>query len=396
MSTSSVDPSEPKPPSGKRPDPAAPGSGNRLGAANKALPILNEDSFQHSISLERKRTERAQRSFLLVLLELGSLLNTPNGEEALTKVLSSLSTLIRETDITGWQQQDSVLGIMFTEITTECRSSAVGAILTRLNGLLYSRLTFHEFNEITISHYIFPEDWDCDVPQRPSAPMLYPDIEKRDRGSKLYLSAKRAIDLSASVFGLLVLAPLFLVIAIAIKLTSKGSILFRQQRVGQFGRPFVFLKFRSMYLNNDPGIHREYVQQLISGKAKRQNSNGDGKGFYKLTRDPRVTRVGAFLRKTSMDELPQLVNVLRGEMSLVGPRPAIPYEVDAYQIWHRRRVLEAKPGITGLWQVSGRSRVGFDEMVRLDVRYAAKRSFWFDMKILFMTPRAIFLGDGAY
>ncbi len=106
--------------------------------------------------------------------------------------------------------------------------------------------------------------------------------------------------------------------------------------------------------------------------------------------------MGAFLRRTSLDELPQLINVLRGEMSLVGPRPPIPYEVDTYQTWHRRRVLEAKPGITGLWQVSGRSRVGFDEMVRLDVRYAMQRSFWLDLKILLLTPRAVILGDGAY
>ena len=194
----------------------------------------------------------------------------------------------------------------------------------------------------------------------------------------------------------MIAAPLFLAIAVAIKLTSKGPVFFRQQRIGHFGKPFVFVKFRSMYLNNDPKIHLDYIRQLISGKAEKQPSNGNGKGVYKLTADPRVTRVGAFLRKTSLDELPQLINVLRGEMSLVGPRPPIPYEVDTYQTWHRRRVLEAKPGITGLWQVSGRSRVGFDEMVRLDVRYAMQRSFWLDLKILLLTPRAVILGDGAY
>jgi lipopolysaccharide/colanic/teichoic acid biosynthesis glycosyltransferase len=186
------------------------------------------------------------------------------------------------------------------------------------------------------------------------------------------------------------------VIALAIKLTSKGPVFFRQRRIGQFGTPFVFLKFRSMFLNNDPKIHREYVQQLISGKAAPQPTTVNGGGAYKLTKDPRVTRVGAFLRRTSLDELPQLYNVLRGEMSLVGPRPAIPYEVEAYRPWHRRRVLHAKPGITGLWQVSGRSRVGFDEMVRLDVRYAMTRSFLLDLKILLMTPKAVLLGDGAY
>jgi lipopolysaccharide/colanic/teichoic acid biosynthesis glycosyltransferase len=359
-----------------------------------AIRILNEQSFQHAISVERKRAERSRRSFLLVLLDLGSL--RQGGSQRLLPKVVSLLRLVRETDVTGWQKNDAILGIIFTEIPSEGRSSIVGTILSRISGVLYNNLTFDQFNQITISHYLFPEQWDYDVAQRPSAPTLYPDLEKRDNANRLYMVTKRAIDTVASALGLLVLAPLFLAIAMAIKLTSKGPVFFRQQRVGQFGTPFEFLKFRSMYLNNDTKIHREYVRQLISGKAERQPSNGNGQGVYKLTADPRVTRVGAFLRKTSMDELPQLINVLRGEMSLVGPRPAIPYEVEAYQIWHRRRVLEAKPGITGLWQVSGRSRVGFDEMVRLDVRYASQRSFWLDMKILLMTPRAVILGDGAY
>jgi lipopolysaccharide/colanic/teichoic acid biosynthesis glycosyltransferase len=138
------------------------------------------------------------------------------------------------------------------------------------------------------------------------------------------------------------------------------------------------------------------VQQLIAGKANKQPMNGNSQGVYKLTKDPRITRVGAFLRKTSMDELPQLLNVLKGEMSLVGPRPPIPYEVEAYDIWHRRRLLEAKPGITGLWQVCGRSRVNFDDMVRLDLQYARTWSLWVDIKILLRTPGAVLLGAGAH
>jgi lipopolysaccharide/colanic/teichoic acid biosynthesis glycosyltransferase len=186
--------------------------------------------------------------------------------------------------------------------------------------------------------------------------------------------------------------------AIAVKLTSKGPILFRQQRIGQFGKSFTFLKFRSMYVDNDPAIHQRYVMQLIAGQAQRNGGKGtaDAGGVYKLTKDERITRVGAILRRTSLDELPQLFNVLKGEMSLVGPRPAIPYEVAAYQTWHRRRVLEVKPGITGLWQVNGRSRVAFDEMVRLDLRYAREWSPWLDLKILLRTPRAVIVGEGAY
>jgi lipopolysaccharide/colanic/teichoic acid biosynthesis glycosyltransferase len=189
-------------------------------------------------------------------------------------------------------------------------------------------------------------------------------------------------------------SPIFLAIAAAVKLTSSGPIFFRQRRVGQRGKTFVFLKFRSMYTNNDANVHKQYVQQLIAGNADKHPSNGNGQGVYKLTKDSRITRVGAFLRKTSLDELPQFINVLKGEMSLVGPRPPIPYEVEAYDIWHRRRLLEAKPGITGLWQVSGRSRVKFDDMVRLDLQYARNWSPWMDIKILLRTPSAMVLGEG--
>jgi lipopolysaccharide/colanic/teichoic acid biosynthesis glycosyltransferase len=147
---------------------------------------------------------------------------------------------------------------------------------------------------------------------------------------------------------------------------------------------------------NDPRIHREYVRKFIAGKADPAGVGDNQNVVYKIQDDPRVTRVGKFLRKTSLDELPQFINVLKGEMSLVGPRPPIPYELEAYQIWHRRRVLEAKPGITGLWQVNGRSRLKFDDMVRLDLQYAKTWSLWLDIKILLQTPRAVLFGAGAY
>ena len=150
-----------------------------------------------------------------------------------------------------------------------------------------------------------------------------------------------------------------------------------------------------MYIDNDASLHREYVLKLIAGDATREPSKANGSGLYKLTNDKRITPVGRFLRRTSLDELPQFVNVLAGDMSLVGPRPPIPYEVASYRTWHRRRVLEVKPGITGLWQVSGRSRVKFDEMVRLDLRYARSWSLWLDLMILIRTPRAVVLGAGA-
>jgi lipopolysaccharide/colanic/teichoic acid biosynthesis glycosyltransferase len=153
-----------------------------------------------------------------------------------------------------------------------------------------------------------------------------------------------------------------------------------------------------MRVNNDHSVHREYVTQLIAGEAVKHaiaDAKEDDK-IYKLTNDSRITPLGMLLRRSSVDELPQLINVLRGDMSLVGPRPAIPYEVAAYQTWHRRRVLEVKPGITGLWQVNGRSRLTFDEMVRLDLRYAKTWSPWLDLKIIWHTPRAVVSGDGAF
>ena len=204
------------------------------------------------------------------------------------------------------------------------------------------------------------------------------------------------MDVGGSALALIILSPIFLAIAVAIKMSSPGPVLFRQKRVGHYGVPFTFLKFRSMHSTNDPQIHREYVTRLIAGNVDSKVSANDTNGVYKITDDPRVTRVGRFLRKTSLDELPQFLNVLRGEMSMVGPRPPIPYELEAYDVWHRRRLLEVKPGITGLWQVNGRSRLRFDDMVRLDLRYAKGWSPWLDLKILLQTPRAVFSGDGAY
>jgi len=357
--------------------------------------VLNEESFHRIISLERKRTERSQRPFLLMLLNLEGILVGSKNEAKLGRVLDALSLSIRETDLTGWHKQNSVLGIVFTEIGTDPKS-IVNTVLTRVKGTLYRKLPFEDFNHIRISHHIFPEEWDHDVPQRPSHPTLYPDVSRRENGRTFFSVIKRMMDVIGSVLGLLLCAPLFLVIAAAIRLSSKGPVFFRQQRVGRYGTPFVFLKFRSMKMNNDARVHRQYVERLIAGNADPQPSNGNGRRVYKITNDPRVTKVGAFLRRTSLDELPQLWNVLKGEMSLVGPRPAIPYEVEAYQLWHRGRVLEAKPGITGLWQVSGRSRVKFDDMVRLDVRYAMVRSIWLDIKILLLTPWSVIIGEGAY
>jgi len=284
---------------------------------------------------------------------------------------------------------------MFTEIEFDDRNSIVGTMISRLSDILRNNLSLEQFSRVSISFHVFPEEWDQEARKRPSNPMLYPDLTRQAGERRASSALKRVMDIVGSVIAIVLASPVFLAIAIALKATSRGPIFFRQKRIGQHGEPFVFLKFRSMFVNNDASVHKEYVTQLIAGKAKRQPSNGNG-GVFKLTTDPRITPVGAFLRKTSLDELPQFINVLRGEMSLVGPRPPVPYEVQAYEFWHRRRLLESKPGITGLWQVSGRSRVTFDEMVRLDLRYAKTWSPWMDIKILARTPAAVVLGAGAH
>jgi lipopolysaccharide/colanic/teichoic acid biosynthesis glycosyltransferase len=197
-----------------------------------------------------------------------------------------------------------------------------------------------------------------------------------------------------SLLAILVLTPVMILIACAIKLTSPGPVFFRQIRLGQSGKGFPFLKFRSMYAKADHAIHEAYIKRFISNHNDSLTHSGDSRVF-KLQADPRVTRVGRFLRRTSLDEIPQFFCVLVGDMSLVGPRPPLPYEFAHYKIWHRRRLLAVRPGITGLWQVEGRSRVKFDEMVRMDIAYARTWSLWTDIKILWRTPRAVVSGNGA-
>jgi len=196
------------------------------------------------------------------------------------------------------------------------------------------------------------------------------------------------MDVVGGLLGLLILSPLFLAVSIAIRLTSPGPVFFIQKRVGQGGKLFTFIKFRSMRVQHDCSIHREFVKNFI------QNNGTCKAGEFKMKDDPRITPVGRFLRKTSIDELPQLFNVLKGDMSLVGPRPAIPYEIDEYETWHKRRVCEVKPGITGYWQVKGRSSTSFENMVRMDIQYISQWSLLWDIIILLQTPFALF--KGAY
>jgi exopolysaccharide biosynthesis polyprenyl glycosylphosphotransferase len=230
-----------------------------------------------------------------------------------------------------------------------------------------------------------------EIDQVGSLPMVTLFRSPLSRGARV---VKRASDLLVAAGALTLLSPLWLLIATLIKLDSAGPVFYKQERVGMDGRIFLFYKFRTMQVGSDDATHREYQRAYISGRPD-SNLGDDERPVFKLRTDERITRVGKLLRKTSLDELPQLFNVMRGDMSVVGPRPPIPYEVESYQLWHRKR-LDMKPGITGLWQVSGRNRLPFDEMVRMDLYYIENWSLLLDMKIILQTLPVMWRGEDAY
>jgi lipopolysaccharide/colanic/teichoic acid biosynthesis glycosyltransferase len=357
--------------------------------------LLSEPMFLHALCLERKRAERSGHFFVLMLVDLGRLQPHGHGAE-LNAIVAAILSSVRETDISGWHVADQVLGVIFTEVGASDRTLTLAALRTRMTAALQSVPSSEDRRPLQLSFHVFP-DAACEPSAgRPAIRALYPDLVRRDASRRVSHAVKRSFDAAASLVALIVLAPLLLAIGIAITLSSRGPVLFRQERIGQYGVPFTFLKFRSMHASNDAQLHRAFVTRFIRGDLPPAGASHGTPPVYKITTDPRVTRVGALLRRTSLDELPQLLNVLRGEMSLVGPRPPIPYELEAYDVWHRRRLLGVKPGITGLWQVSGRSRLRFDDMVRLDLKYADAWSFWLDLRILLRTPRAVLSGEGAY
>jgi lipopolysaccharide/colanic/teichoic acid biosynthesis glycosyltransferase len=357
---------------------------------------LDEATFTQALAIERKRTERTKSPFLLMLLEIeGDDDDHKRSAAPLITTSSALMTFSRDTDLIGWYKDRQILGVIYTGLDAGDKRSIFNTFRSKMHNVLRSELPEDLFNRIKISFHIFPDDWEHGRPGRPSNATLYPDLTSNDNGNRLMLQAKRLIDIVGSGGMLVILSPLFLIIALAIKLTSKGPVFFRQQRVGRYGKTFVFLKFRSMYVNNDTTVHEMYVKKMIASEAEPHSGSPD-KPIFKIVNDKRITPLGKFLRRTSLDELPQFLNVLKGEMSLVGPRPPIPYELAAYKTWHRRRLLAVKPGITGLWQVTCRSTVQFDDMVRLDLRYASFWSLWLDLKILLRTPAAVVKGSGAH
>ena len=352
--------------------------------------VISEEMFADALHRERRRADRNNQGMGLLLVSASD--DVPVSSATWSAIVNGLAAAKRDTDVIGWFEGRSSVGVILADITSADSTLAAG-LDARVRRQLCRFLGTTTTDSIATRFHFYPELTAAGEQQDQEILPLPVSAPARTLRDVFYETSKRALDIVGSATLLVLLAPVLLITAALVKLKSPGPVFFRQQRVGRMMKPFTMLKFRTMHVNADNKIHQEYVASLIKAKAATHGAGGDQ--VFKLASDPRVTSIGGVLRKTSIDELPQLINVLRGEMSLVGPRPPLHYEVEQYQRWHCRRVLEAKPGLTGLWQIAGRSRTTFDEMVRLDLRYAATRSLWTDIKILLATPGAVITGKGA-
>jgi len=344
-------------------------------------PILGESVFREALVRERKRADRFDASFAVLLVD-----RSDDASEGATwvSILSAMAAVKRDADAVGWLEQGAVLGLLLPEVS---RNGAL-KVMDRLRHQISGRLGDSALAAVSMRLYAHGVEPGPDGAAFPSVDLLLEAfVPQRDQPGRD--AAKRGLDILGSLALMVIFAPAMLVILAAVKWTSPGPAMLRQVRIGRRGEPFAMRKIRTMYVNAGHEVHQDYMTWFIKSSGQQPRTRDE---VFKLTNDPRITRPGRLLRKASLDELPQFWNVLRGDMSLVGPRPPLPFEVEQYQPWHRRRVLEVKPGVTGLWQVSGRSRTTFDDMVRLDLRYARTHSLWTDIRILAATPRAMFKG----
>jgi len=339
--------------------------------------------FIEQLRLEKLRAQRSKSTLSIVLLTLDK---EREGEFIdMVDVLNIVRKKIRATDISGFVNHKTI-GILLPD-TNERGAKEICAKL--IDG--------DKEPQFSATTSIYPDDIFESLAKTGSIrPNVFPfDLESSIDDLWFKLLLKRGVDIVGSIVGIFALMPVMLITALAIKATSPGPVIFKQIRLGKQGIPFIFYKFRSMHVNMDDQIHREYIRDLIKGDNAKINQGDAEDPFYKLKDDPRITNVGRFIRKTSIDELPQFFNVLKGDMSLVGPRPPLAYEAEKYQTWHLRRILEMKPGITGLWQVEGRSKTDWDDSVRLDIRYIQNWSLLMDLKILLKTVGVVLKCRGA-
>ncbi len=344
---------------------------------------LSKFAFLEQLRREERRANRSNGHLSIALIRLDN--ESASDLRSSMAILKRLQNSVRETDILGCLDKE-VFGVILPDTDENRTQDFKNRIVNGHKNPPFTIITG------TYPGMLFQNLLTEDQARSELYPLFMEDPQKC-KGFAYLL--KRSLDILGAVVGILLFSPLMLIAALAIKITSPGPIIFRQMRLGQRGVPFVFYKFRSMFANTDERIHREYVSHLIEGNLDHINQGDKEKPLYKMKSDPRITRVGRIIRKTSIDELPQLFNVLKGDMSLVGPRPPLPYEVEKYQAWHLARILEIKPGITGLWQVEGRSATSFDDMVRLDIRYIRNWSLMLDLKILLKTVRVVLQSAGA-
>jgi lipopolysaccharide/colanic/teichoic acid biosynthesis glycosyltransferase len=346
--------------------------------------LYHEPVFDEMLQRERKRTERTQQPFALIMVEIAGL-DKSRLKKRIRRLSEVLDECFREIDVQGWFRQNEVIGIICPEVPAK----NVSALRKKVENALEESFPVSVHGELDISYVCFPEKGVTETEKENTFSPVYPELKQNTVRKVVSDAAKRVMDITIALIALVILFPVFIIVPILIKLTSPGPVFFRQQRVGFGGKNFTFLKFRSMQVNNDESEHKEFVKNFIKTSSEEQ---ADGTTTFKLVNDKRITPIGRFLRKTSLDELPQLLNVLLGDMSLVGPRPPIPYEVDEYRIWHRRRVMEVRPGITGFWQVHGRSTTTFETMVRMDISYIKSRSLFKDIMLIVKTPLSLFKG----
>ena len=350
------------------------------GPRDGALP---PNDFLKDLHREKRRAERSQVALSLVLYLVNE--DQLSGVQRVDELLEVLHRAKRETDILGHVGTDTI-----AVLCPDTDESGTQAFIRKIDAM-------SDDGPFPTVAATYPNDlFENLAAGTRTQPAFHPFVvsdstDPQQRGYRL----KRYLDIVGAIVAITLLAPFMLVIALLIGMTSKGPVIFRQTRVGKGGVPFTFYKFRSMLTNVDDSIHRNFVADLIKGERAENSLAADKPSTYKLQSDPRVTPIGRFIRRTSIDELPQFFNVLKGDMSLVGPRPPIPYEAAQYQPWHLRRLMTLKPGITGIWQVEGRSRVPFNEMVRMDLRYIRECSLALDLKILLATIVVVFRGDGA-
>jgi lipopolysaccharide/colanic/teichoic acid biosynthesis glycosyltransferase len=360
-----------------------------FGSSRQASPdarpdeVLPKHYFLSQLEREKRRTDRSKASLSIVLFRFDSTRRDPSDD--VDRLLGMLCRRKRETDVVGYLSDDQV-AVLLPDTDAQGTVVVARTVIAHTGELGFSTVS------ATYPDRVFEDLKAENQASRSVNPLFAEDLAGANAPS---YPLKRSLDIVGAIGGLLLLSPLMLIIAAVVTATSPGPAIFKQVRLGRRGEPFTFYKFRSMYCEADDQIHREYVGKLIAGDLEGINNGEATKPLYKLKDDPRITWAGRLLRKTSMDELPQLFNVLKGDMSLVGPRPPLPYEAERYQSWHLRRVLEIKPGITGLWQVNGRSKTSFDEMVRLDLQYVRTCSLWLDLKILLRTVKVVLRGDGA-